>query len=51
MEGLNRAYEALKQGIQVLDPAMRTCGFEYRDGPSGASSGGYFASGEFVRGD
>lgn len=51
MQRPNRAYEALQQGVQILDPVMHAYDFEYRDGSVGASSGGQFASGEFVRGD
>jgi hypothetical protein len=49
--GPNRPYEALRQGVQILDPVMRAHGFEYGDGSTGACSGGPFVSGEFVRGD
>lgn len=41
----------LTKGVQILEPLLRSSGFRFRFGRSGAGSGGRFASGEFVRKD
>jgi hypothetical protein len=41
--------EALRRGVEALNPVMRAHGFRYVTGSSGHSSGGDYASGRFVR--
>jgi hypothetical protein len=41
----------LEEGAKLLRPVLEHHGFAFVAGDSGASSGGLFASGEFVRGD
>jgi len=43
--------EYLHAGSAILYPILRTYGFEFQWGHSGASSGGPFASGAYVLGD
>jgi len=47
----NEAAEILQRGLDLLDPVMRAHNFSYAEGPSGRSSGGYFASGAYSRDD
>jgi len=43
--------EALRAGCGILDEVMKPWGFTFVEGASGRSSGGNFASGEYVKGD
>ncbi len=43
--------EALRLGREILDPLLAARGFHFVPGGTGASSGGEFASVEYVRGD
>jgi hypothetical protein len=43
--------EILRAGAEILRPVMEPSGFAFVEGPSGGSSGGRFARGDFVRGD
>ena len=43
--------EILQVGRQLLDPVLEAHGFTWVAGESGSSSGGAFASGEYVRGN
>ena len=45
------ALETFRAGCKILDDVMNPCGFCLIEGASGKSSGGNFASGEYVRGD
>jgi hypothetical protein len=45
------ALETFRAGCKILDDVMNTHGFFLIEGASGKSSGGNFASGEYVRGD
>src|SRR5437868_689109 len=42
---------ALLEGCKILDAVMKPHGFNFVGGLTGKGSGGYFASGEYVRGD
>jgi hypothetical protein len=42
--------EILHEGCKFLDPVMNAQGFSFREGPSGKSSGGLYASGVYVNG-
>ena len=46
-----RPAEALERGRQILEDVLLPCGFLYVEGVSGVSSGGEFASGQYVRDD
>jgi hypothetical protein len=41
----------LREGREVVGPILERHGFTWRDGLSGRSSAGQFASGEYVRGE
>ena len=41
----------LSRGLKLIDPVLLPLGFRWTDGRSGSSSGGDFASGEYVRSD
>ena len=43
--------EIFRAGREILDEVMKPHGFTFVEGPSGHSSGGNFASGEYVKGD
>jgi hypothetical protein len=45
------ALETFRAGREILDVVMKPRGFTFVEGASGRSSGGDFASGEYVRGD
>jgi len=45
------ALETFRAGREILDEVMKPHGFTFVEGASGQSSGGNFASGEYVRGD
>ena len=45
------ATELMDAGRRMIGAVLEPHGFEYRPGSTGASSGGDFSSGEFVRGD
>jgi hypothetical protein len=44
-------FEILLNGCQILDPLMNSCGFTFIERASGKSSGGNFASGEYIKDD
>jgi hypothetical protein len=48
---ISRPIEILRAGAVVLNPVLQPHGFMFRDGASGTSSGGSFASGTFERGN
>jgi hypothetical protein len=39
----------LQEGCHILEPLLRAHGFQFEEGRSGASAGGHFASGAYVR--
>ena len=41
----------LEAGRSILDPVLESHGFSWTSGAAGSSSGGRFASGEYVRGN
>src|SRR5260370_7390063 len=43
--------EILREGRSLLDPVMHRHGFSFKDGPTGRSSGGHYASGVYVNGN
>jgi hypothetical protein len=43
--------EILQQGCSILDPVLSRWGFAFLSGASGKSSGGNFASGDYVNGN
>jgi hypothetical protein len=45
----NKAFLILDEGRKLIDPIMRANGFHWQAGSSGKSSGGYFASGQYVK--
>jgi hypothetical protein len=45
------ALETFRAGREILDEALKPLGFNFIEGASGQSSGGNFASGEYVKGD
>jgi len=51
MKNRNDPGENLRRGREILDPLLTTHGFGFVVEASGRSSGGEFASGEYVRGD
>jgi hypothetical protein len=46
-----KAHDSFRAGCKILDEVMNPHGFFLVEGPSGNSSGGNFASGEYVRDD
>jgi hypothetical protein len=49
--GTSSPTETLRNGIELLRPVLEPHGFSFKEGESGASSGGAFASGRFERGE
>jgi len=45
----NKTVLILEEGRKLIDPIMKANGFRWEAGPSGKSSGGYFASGQYVK--
>jgi hypothetical protein len=45
------ATETLAEGVLILEPVLKPAGFVFVPGHAGKSSGGWSASGSFVRGD
>jgi hypothetical protein len=45
------ALETFRAGCKILDEVLKPLGFTFVEGASGQSSGGNFASGEYVKGD
>jgi hypothetical protein len=43
--------ETFRAGLEILDEVLKPHGFTFVEGASGQSSGGNFASGEYVKGD
>ena len=41
----------LREGCKILDPVMKRHGFTFVEGQAGQGSGGYFATGNYVRDD
>ena len=48
---VDRPLEILRKGCEILDPVMNSHGFRFAKRDSGRGSGGYFANGDYVRGD
>jgi hypothetical protein len=47
----DKAVTILENGCKLIDPIMKATGFRWEAGPAGTSSGGYFASGQYVKGN
>jgi hypothetical protein len=47
----SKAHDLLERGVAELTPVLGPAGFEFIETDDGASNGGTFASGEFLRGD
>jgi hypothetical protein len=45
----NKAVTILEEGRKLIGPIMKANGFRWEAGPAGKSSGGYFASGQYVK--
>jgi len=45
----NKAVTILEEGRKFIDPILKANGFNWEAGPAGKSSGGYFASGQYVK--
>jgi len=47
----DRPLEILREGCEILDPVMNSHGFRFAPRNSGRGSSGYYANGDYVRGD
>ena len=47
----SKAHDLLERGVAELSPVLAPAGFEFIETDDGATNGGTFASGEFLRGD
>ena len=47
----HKASKILREGLKIIDPIMKANGFCWQAGPCGKASGGFFDSGQYVRGD
>jgi len=45
----NKAVTILEEGRKLIDPIMKANGFRWEVGPAGKSSGGHFASGQYLK--
>jgi hypothetical protein len=47
----NKTVTILEEGRKLIDPIMKANGFRWEAGATGKSSGGHFASGQYVKGN